>query len=54
MILILCLLILGFCTTAHAQIVSPLLAPPVVVQQGVVPPGGPPQIVGYSAANTPE
>lgn len=39
---------------AQAQIASPTLAPATIVTPMDVPNGGPPQIVGYSAANTPE
>lgn len=39
---------------AQAQVASPMLAPPTVVNAMSVPNGGPPQIVGYSAANVPE
>lgn len=38
---------------AQAQVTSPMLAPPVTTLSGAVPNGGPPQLIGYSDANTP-
>lgn len=54
MIGLICFLLLLFCGVADAQIVSPVAAPPVVVGGTSLPNGGPPQIIGYSAANTTE
>jgi hypothetical protein len=55
MIGVLCILLLILSSgVARAQIASPMLSPPTVVQPMQVPNGGPPQVVGYSAANTPE
>jgi len=48
------LLLLIFGGAADAQVVSPTLPPPNVVVQGGTPNGAPPQIIGYSATNTPE
>src|SRR5215831_1873589 len=54
MILALLLLVLAFCGTANAQVVSPFTLPPGNVASSSIPNGAPPQIVGYSAANTGE
>jgi hypothetical protein len=48
------LLLLMMGGVADAQIVSPMLAPPSVSQGGAIPNGGPPQIIGFSAANIAE
>ena len=54
MIGLLFFLLLLFNGVAQAQVVGPTLAPARIVEPMEVPNGGPPQVVGYSAANTPE
>lgn len=54
MIALLFLLFWAWSTAAQAQVVGPTLSPAAVVQPLSVPPGGPPQVVGYGASNTPE
>jgi hypothetical protein len=51
---LLVLLLIFFCGSAHAQIVSPIPLPLTSPATGSLPNGAPPQIIGYSAANTPE
>jgi len=47
-------LLLIFCGAADAQVVSPFLQSKSINQTGAIPNGAPPQIIGYSATNTPE
>ena len=54
MILILALLMLFCGGVANAQIVSPIKAPPAAPVTSSLPSGAPPQVIGYSAANTAE
>ena len=54
MIGLLFFLLFLFSGVAQAQIASPMLAPARIEEPMSVPNGGPPQVVGYSTANTPE
>jgi len=54
MIAVVFLLLALFSGAAHAQVVSPFLQSKSINTTGAIPNGAPPQIIGYSATNTPE